>query len=168
MAARLASPPAAVLSSHRKVRANCPCCMQTMACQATSRTVHLMVIVPKPLDRRIRNRESDARRRQERPWRGWYNTPRWQAIRSAQLLDEPLCQRCKASSPPIIRPAIVCHHTIPHKGDASLFWDGPFASSCKECHDTIEQAIEARGYEVGNDINGRPIASDHPWNRPKT
>jgi len=119
--------------------------------------------VPKPLERRERNREHDARRRATKEWRAWYNTKRWRDRRFAQLRAEPLCQRCKAKG--LVVAATVAHHVVRHGGDADLFWNGELASSCKECHDTIEQAIEARGYEVGCDVSGRPIASDHPWNR---
>lgn len=41
--------------------------------------------MPKPIELRQRNREYDARRRQEQPWRAWYNTRRWRALREAQL-----------------------------------------------------------------------------------
>ena len=118
--------------------------------------------MPKPLERRERNRESDARRRQAKPWRAWYGTARWQAKRSAQLRAEPLCQRCKDKG--LVVPATVAHHATRHNGDAQLFWFGKLASSCAPCHDAIEQAIEARGYEIGCDPHGRPIAADHPWN----
>jgi hypothetical protein len=61
--------------------------------------------------------------------------------------------------------ATVVHHTEQHKGNPTLFWDATkFASSCKSCHDIVEQGIEARGYEVGCDASGRPIGADHPWN----
>jgi hypothetical protein len=50
--------------------------------------------LPKPLDVRQRNREHDARRRTEQPWRKWYSTSRWQAVRLAQLRKQPLCERC--------------------------------------------------------------------------
>jgi len=119
----------------------------------------------KPLDRRVRNREYDAKRREEKPYRNWYKLKRWQDIRDRQLAAKPLCERCEKRGK--ITPAAVCHHVIKHDGDPHIFWSGPFASSCQECHDTIEQGIEARGYEMGNDIAGRPIAPDHPWNRPK-
>ena len=118
--------------------------------------------MPKPLERRERNRESDTRRRQAKPWRGWYNTVRWQAKRAAQLQAEPLCQRCQAKG--LVVPATIAHHITRHNGDAQLFWYGELGSSCAPCHDTVEQAIEARGYEVGSDADGRPVASDHPWN----
>ncbi|MBN8957648.1 MAG: HNH endonuclease [Rhizobiales bacterium] len=118
----------------------------------------------KPEWRRHRNREYDARRRREKPWRRLYATPRWRALRDAQLEAEPLCLRCKAANR--LTPATVAHHKKPHKGDEVLFFDpNNVTSSCADCHDTIEQGIEARGYERGCDVNGRPIDPDHPWNR---
>jgi 5-methylcytosine-specific restriction protein A len=118
--------------------------------------------VPKPLERRERNRESDARRRADKPWRAFYNTARWKRRRLDQLTREPLCQRCKAAG--LVVPATVAHHVERHGGDPIKFFEGELASSCADCHDTIEQAIEARGYEAGCDVDGRPVASDHPWN----
>jgi hypothetical protein len=61
--------------------------------------------------------------------------------------------------------ATVAHHIIQHHGDPELFWNGKLGSSCSSCHDITEQRIEKRGYEIGCDNNGRPIATDHPWNR---
>lgn len=116
----------------------------------------------KPIERLKRNRESDARRRRDKPWRGFYKTARWRRRRDEQLSKEPLCQRCKAKG--LIVEATVAHHIERHQGDAVKFFEGELASSCARCHDTVEQAIEARGYEIGCDIRGRPIAADHPWN----
>lgn len=116
------------------------------------------VSLPKPLDRRIRNREYDARRREEQPWRKWYATVRWRAIRGRQLAEQPLCERCLDRG--VTRAATVCHHKIAHRGDAVLFWRGPFGSSCADCHDTDEQRIERGGQArqaVGAD--GWPIAT---------
>jgi 5-methylcytosine-specific restriction endonuclease McrA len=107
-------------------------------------TTRRMVTVPKPLDRRQRNREYDARRRTERPWRAWYSTARWRALRATQLASQPLYERCKARG--VIRPATVAHHITAHKGDEVLFWDtANLASSCADCHDTDEQRIERGG-----------------------
>ncbi|MCK1503876.1 HNH endonuclease [Bradyrhizobium sp. 18] len=112
----------------------------------------------------MRNREHDSKRRTEKPWRALYNTAQWKALRLAQLRREPLCKRCSDGGR-IIR-ATVAHHKVAHKGDATLFFDpSNLASSCKDCHDSVEQGIEARGYESGCDLRGRPIASDHPWNQ---
>lgn len=112
----------------------------------------------KPLDRRIRNREYDAKRRDEKPYRGWYKLKRWQVIRDVQLAKQPLCERCIAKVPSVITPATVCHHTIKHDGDPVIFWAGPFASSCKDCHDVDEQRVEHGGrarQAVGDD--GWPV-----------
>lgn len=117
----------------------------------------------KPIERLARNRESDARRRKDKPWRAFYKTSRWRRLREAQLHKEPLCQRCKAKG--LVVEATVAHHVHRHEGDAVKFFEGELASSCAPCHDTVEQGIEARGYEIGNDISGRPIAADHPWNQ---
>jgi hypothetical protein len=84
-------------------------------------------------------------------------------MRQAQLAAEPLCQRCKAKGK--LTPATTVHHVRRHDGDPVKFFDpGNVASSCKPCHDAIEQAIESRGYEVGCDVNGRPVDPNHPWN----
>jgi 5-methylcytosine-specific restriction protein A len=118
--------------------------------------------VGKPLDRRLRNRESDARRREAKPWRAFYNTARWKALRDRQLAKQPLCERCIAKG--LVVRATVAHHRERHEGDAVKFFQGELASSCAPCHDVVEQGIEARGYEIGCDASGRPLAPDHPWN----
>lgn len=121
------------------------------------------VIVPKPLDRRERNREYDARRRKDKPWRALYGTAKWRSLRAAQLLKQPLCERCERKGR--VTPATVAHHRRAHKGDHALFFDPDnLSSSCAPCHDQVEQIIEARGFEVGCDREGRPIAAGHPWN----
>lgn len=98
----------------------------------------------KPLERRERNREYDARRRQQKPWRALYNTQRWKALRLGQLMREPLCKRCKERG--VITAATVAHHIRAHKGDAELFFDpNNLASSCADCHDIDEQRIERGG-----------------------
>lgn len=111
----------------------------------------------KPLDRLERNREYDAKRRAERPWRSWYSTARWRAMRAAQLASQPLCERCKARG--VLQPATVAHHIKAHKGDEALFWDAAnLSSSCADCHDVDEQRIERGGrarQTVGED--GWPI-----------
>lgn len=109
------------------------------------------------------DRAHDAKRRQNQPWRAWYNTARWHKRRAHQLQAQPLCQRCIERD--VLTPATVAHHIVKHDGDYQLFWFGELRSVCKTCHDTIEQGIEARGYEAGCDADGRPVAADHPWNR---
>lgn len=99
--------------------------------------------MPKPLDRIERNREHDAKRRTEHPWRAWYSTTRWQALRKAQFTKQPLCERCLSRKR--IVAASVAHHVVAHKGDEHLFWCGELASSCVDCHNIDEQRIERGG-----------------------
>jgi 5-methylcytosine-specific restriction protein A len=96
-----------------------------------------------PTAKRVANREHDARRRAEKPWRAWYSSAQWKAVRMRQLQTQPLCERCLAAD--VITPATVCHHTVPHRGSADLFWRGPFASSCAPCHDIDAQREENGG-----------------------
>lgn len=98
----------------------------------------------------------DARRHAAMPWRAWYNTARWRAIRAVQLRRHPLCWLCLKRGLRTI--AIVCNHSERHNGDPVKFWSGPFDSMCKTCHDSDQQRIENGGEarrEVGAD--GWPI-----------
>ena len=99
-------------------------------------------------------------------YRRRYNTARWRRIRKAQLLAEPLCRMCKAHGR--MTPATVCDHVEPHRGDPTLFWNGPFQSLCDKepwrCHSARKQSIERLGYEKGSDASGRPLDPAHPWN----
>lgn len=99
-------------------------------------------------------------------YRHLYKTARWQRIRTAQLRAEPLCQRCKREGR--ITAATVCHHMDKaSKENPETFFDGPFESRCKPCHDTIEQSIERLGYEKGCDADGNPVDPAHPWSKKK-
>jgi 5-methylcytosine-specific restriction protein A len=97
--------------------------------------------------RQQQNCEHDGRRRRQQPWRKWYSLRIWRDIRAAQLLSEPLCQRCKARD--VIVPAGIVHHQMPHHGDWSLFVGGPFESLCKPCHDSEAQAEERGRHRDG-------------------
>ena len=58
----------------------------------------------------------------------------------------------------IVTPATVAHHTIRHNGDEELFFNGPLASSCSDCHDIDEQRIENGGRpRQAVDADGWPI-----------
>lgn len=123
--------------------------------------------MPKPLDRRIRNREHDERRKRENPYRKWYDLAIWRGpsgLRQQQLARQPLCERHLAQG--IRVRATTVNHRVPHKGTWQLFCDpANHESTCKPCHDQVIQAEERRGFAVGNDINGRPLDPNHPWNR---
>src|SRR5687767_2133162 len=66
-------------------------------------------------------------------WDAWYKTYRWQQLRRRQLEREPLCAMCQADGR--VTAATICDHVEPHRGDAALFWSGPFQSLCKPHHD---------------------------------
>lgn len=100
-----------------------------------------------------------------RPWRRWYWTARWRTLARAQLAAEPLCRMCAERGE--LTPATVCDHITPHRGDAGLFWSGPFQSLCKGCHDGAKQSEERTGRVRGCDEQGRPLDARHPWNRPR-
>lgn len=95
-------------------------------------------------------------------YRGWYKTQRWRNLRAAQLRSHPLCAMCEEDGR--VTAATVCDHVRPHKGDATLFWSGPFQSLCKLHHDATKQRAEARGYEPGSDASGQPRDPAHHWN----
>jgi 5-methylcytosine-specific restriction endonuclease McrA len=83
-----------------------------------------------------------------------YSTARWQKIREAQLLKQPLCFYCQQLGK--IKPATVADHIIPHKGDMHKFWYGELQSLCKHCHDSIK-AKQENGKEM-------PVIGLDGWN----
>lgn len=99
----------------------------------------------RPKAKRESNRRHDAKRYAENPWRGWYNTSRWQRIRSAQLAAYPLCVMCQEVG--TLTPATVCDHVEPHRGDEAKFWHGATQSLCESCHNRHKQR-EERGRRV--------------------
>jgi 5-methylcytosine-specific restriction enzyme A len=59
---------------------------------------------------------------------------RWRAARKQFLDRNPLCARCRRMGR--LTAAMVVDHIVPHKGDASLFWDvGNWEAICKRHHD---------------------------------
>lgn len=99
----------------------------------------------------------EARRRHDRgradvqPWRAWYKTPRWYALRDRVLArDHYICQRTgvllKGKAPAPDSPVV--HHKIPHRGDPHLFWDeGNLEAVSKAWHDAEGQR-EDRAAEI--------------------
>jgi 5-methylcytosine-specific restriction protein A len=106
-----------------------------------------------------RNQRSD----EATSYRRLYKSPRWKAIRNAQLRAQPTCERCDSLG--MVTAATVCDHTTPHKGNLDLFWWGPFRSLCKPCHDGPKQSEERRGYDTTIGKDGWPIDARHPQNR---
>lgn len=85
-------------------------------------------------------RRYDEARRRDKPWRAWYQTPEWRAIRKRQLEMEPNC-RAHRKAGELVK-ATVCDHIEPHRGDKVRFFAGPFQSLCKPCHDSAKQREE--------------------------
>ena len=76
------------------------------------------------------------------PWKRWYKTARWQALRLKVFLrDLFTCKRCGRIEGNTS--LLVCDHIKPHRGDERLFWDeANLQTLCKPCHDKLKQAEE--------------------------
>ncbi|RWP80467.1 HNH endonuclease [Mesorhizobium sp.] len=110
-----------------------------------------------------RRAHTDAKRRASQPWRQWYRTREWFAIRARQLRREPFCAFCARAGVRTL--AAVCDHVERHRGDRVRFYAGPFQSLCKACHDSTKQAEERSGYSSTVGADGYPEDPRHPFNR---
>lgn len=110
--------------------------------------------------KRERDRRADARRREDRPWRKLYCSPRWQRLREFVLnRDQRLCQRCLAEG--VVTAANVVNHKIRHGGDPDLIFCDPslLEAVCEACHNGPIQGEER--------AEAKRPASAHPeWLRP--
>ena len=98
-------------------------------------------------DTRAAARLYDRRRLADSATRALYKTARWLALRAAQLTAFPLCALCLGEGRTTA--ATVCDHVEPHGGDVDRFWNGPFQSLCKHCHDSVKQSEEHRARKQG-------------------
>jgi 5-methylcytosine-specific restriction endonuclease McrA len=73
----------------------------------------------------------------------WYTSRRWRRLRWQVLVRD--CFRCAICHHVNDSSQLVCDHITPHRGDATLFWSGPFQTLCKQCHDSVKQSIEKGG-----------------------
>jgi 5-methylcytosine-specific restriction endonuclease McrA len=90
--------------------------------------------------------ERDRQRAQASPWREWYKTARWQALRRPVLQrDLYTCQRTgilltgkhPAPNSPVV------DHIKPHRGDPELFWsEANLMAVSKAYHDSEKQRQE--------------------------
>lgn len=89
---------------------------------------------------------SPKRIRQEAPWRAWYSTAQWKALRLRVFVrDGYTCQRsgvvCAGKHPAPDSP--VANHKKPHRGNPALFWDEDnIETVTKEVHDSLIQSEE--------------------------
>lgn len=95
----------------------------------------------------------------------WYNTRRWRQRRLAQLQAQPLCVFHEKQNQVVM--ATIADHVHPHRGDEDLFWHGELQSLCKQCHDSLKQQQEHKGYHNAIGVDGWPIDPQHPVNRPR-
>lgn len=93
-----------------------------------------------PADEQERNRQ----RYTNEPWRKWYNTTRWKALRIQTFIkDHFTCRICSVLEGNTSK--LICDHIEPHKGDERLFWDEEnLQTLCKPCHDRVKQKEERR------------------------
>lgn len=89
----------------------------------------------------------DRGRTQASPWRQWYKTARWYALRlrifarDAYRCQWPGCGRIEPNTS-----LLVADHRTAHRGDGRLFWDeNNIETLCKPCHDGAKQRAEQRG-----------------------
>ncbi|WP_103728917.1 HNH endonuclease [Novosphingobium sp. HII-3] len=89
-------------------------------------------------------RSESAQRNVYSPWRKWYNTARWKALRLAIFARDmftcqwPGCGRLEGNTS-----QLVADHRTPHRGDEALFWDeSNLWTLCKPCHDRLKQREE--------------------------
>lgn len=111
--------------------------------------------------RKARNREHDAKRREAQPWRALYDTRTWQQIRLAHFREHPFCEMCK---PLLVTgegktfKGLICDHIRPHRGDPALFFDrSNLQTLCKPHHDSTKQAEEKGRKRVQIGPDGWPV-----------
>ena len=78
------------------------------------------------------------------PWRKWYTTARWRALRLTIFArDLFTCQWPGCGFTTANTSLLVADHRDPHGGDEQLFWDeGNLQTLCKPCHDRHKQRAE--------------------------
>lgn len=94
-------------------------------------------------------RGRDAERAKLKPWRAWYTSSRWKALRRKVLArDGYTCRQTgvalvgKAPAPD----SPVVDHIRPHRGDPALFWaEDNLQAVSKAWHDSEKQREERAG-----------------------
>jgi 5-methylcytosine-specific restriction protein A len=71
-----------------------------------------------------------------------YNSARWVRFSERFRVDHPFCEN-PDDNPRCTRLSEVVDHVIPHRGDETAFWEGPFRALCKSCHSrkTIQETV---------------------------
>ncbi|MEQ8292498.1 MAG: HNH endonuclease [Roseovarius sp.] len=101
---------------------------------------------------RLRRSETvsrDQERAASQPWRKWYSTAKWAALKKrVHQRDDWVCQQTGVlligKHPAPNSP--VADHIEPHRGDPELFWDESNVQTVsKSWHDSEKQRQERRG-----------------------
>ena len=61
--------------------------------------------------------------------------------------------------------AVLTHHVNEHRpGDPEwMFWVGPFASLCRDCHEALHGRPVALPYKTDIGLDGQPLDPMHPY-----
>lgn len=91
-----------------------------------------------------------------------YTSKAWLKRRAKQLKEFPWCKYCQLNN--MRSKATHVDHIKPHRGDPKLFDDDTnLQSLCAICANTVKQAEEVLGEEIGCDLSGFPRGANHPW-----
>lgn len=91
----------------------------------------------------VRQTDSEGHSVALEPWRRWYKTAEWSALRSRVFLRD--LYTCQMPGCTAITERPVADHRTPHRGDRDLFFDASNVQTlCKPCHDGPKQRQERR------------------------
>ncbi|HET6971728.1 MAG TPA: hypothetical protein VFH92_11425, partial [Phenylobacterium sp.] len=65
--------------------------------------------------------DAQGHSRAAEPWRSWYNTPEWQALRRRVFKRDHY--RCQWEGCGLVLTRPIADHIEPHRGDRALFFD---------------------------------------------
>lgn len=91
-------------------------------------------------DEKARDRDREA----SQPWRKWYHSAEWKALRMRVLIrDHFTCQMCGRTEGNTSM--LIGDHKRQHHGDRAMFFDEKNVwCICKPCHDGEKQKMEKR------------------------
>ncbi len=65
--------------------------------------------------------------------RRWYRTARWTALKQRVRAEQPLCDECQQEGRVAL--GTQTDHTVPHRGNPTLFWDrANLRNKCEKHH----------------------------------
>ena len=105
----------------------------------------LLATVPAPVGFR---RDAHGHSPTAEPWRAWYSTTEWKALRRSTIERDGF--RCRCCGELEARMSLlVADHIVPHRGDRALFFDPANLQTLrKSCHDGRKQAEERRAWSA--------------------